>query len=125
MYVKCPEKVKCPKRGNISKTHFWTVLCFDLFQLGKTGRLYKKEQCAICGKTLCSKYALKKHEDAVHFNIRPFGCDICQKRFIMKNDLKDHISAVHKKIKVTLCRLPLNESRGQSYETFKPYGGVK
>jgi len=76
--------------------------CKNVFfgQLGKTGRLYKKEQCAICGKTLCSKYALKKHEDAVHFNVRPFGCDICPKRFIMKNDLRDHITAVHKKIKV-------------------------
>ena len=77
------------------------TLFYFSFQLGKTGRLYKKEQCAICGKTLCSKYALKKHEDAVHFNIRPFGCDICPKRFIMKNDLRDHITAVHKKIKVT------------------------
>ena len=43
---------------------------------------------------------LRKHEDAVHFNIRNFGCELCAKRFSVKNDLTDHVLAVHSKVRL-------------------------
>ena len=43
-------------------------------------------KCAICGKKLANKKSLRKHEDVVHFNIRPFECQMCFKRFADKSD---------------------------------------
>lgn len=63
----------------------------------------KKVQCLICGKVLCDKHSLKKHADAVHFNIRRYPCDFCQKRFSIRNDLRDHVQAVHNKVKGCVC----------------------
>ncbi len=56
--------------------------------------------CPICAKTLYDKHSLRKHEDAVHFNIRPHACRHCGKAFSLRNDLKDHVLAVHAKVKV-------------------------
>ena len=60
----------------------------------------RSRECRICGKVLYDLHSLKKHEDVVHFNLRPHECTKCLKRFSVKNDLHDHVNAVHKKIKV-------------------------
>ncbi len=56
--------------------------------------------CPICGKVLRDRRNLRRHEDAVHLNIRPHGCDRCPKRFSARGDLREHVMAVHDKIKV-------------------------
>jgi hypothetical protein len=68
----------------------------------KRPRRIRHCDCSICGKTLYDKHSLKKHQDVVHFNIRPHGCPVCQKRFSVANDLRDHVAAVHAKEKVKI-----------------------
>ena len=76
--------------------------------IGSFGKkIYK---CQICGKILCDRHSLKKHEDAVHFNIRNHGCEFCPKRFSVRNDLNDHVTAVHSKVKVTNLTILIHEA---------------
>ena len=56
--------------------------------------------CPICGKVLADRQSLRRHEDAVHLNIRPHGCGECPKRFSARRDLLLHVRAVHEKVKV-------------------------
>ena len=83
---------------------YFKFINWDLFK-GPPEIDTKKEsfECPICGKMLSDKKSLKRHEDAVHLNIRNHYCIQCGKRFITKNDLLDHIRSVHEKIRAFIC----------------------
>lgn len=43
-----------------------------------------------CGRTLSTRYNLKKHIEAHHLQIRPFKCAQCQRTFAYKHSLRHH-----------------------------------
>ena len=45
---------------------------------------------ADCGRSLSTRYNLKKHIESHHLHIRPFKCAQCQRSFAYKHSLKHH-----------------------------------
>jgi len=43
-----------------------------------------------CGRSLSTRYNLKKHIEAHHLHIRPFKCAQCQRTFAYKHSLRHH-----------------------------------
>ncbi|TRY71496.1 hypothetical protein TCAL_12610 [Tigriopus californicus] len=89
-------------QSHLVQPHYWiTEIINDLVMEMLPQR--ETQECNICGKTLYDKHSLKKHVDAVHFNIKRFQCQVCQRRFSVKNDLKNHVIAVHERAKNHTC----------------------
>lgn len=114
------------KSMRTSKATSYTFECKVTFLMigffsGANLRIAKKqrepEECNICGKSLYDKHSLKKHVDAVHFNIKRFQCQVCQRRFSVKNDLKNHVIAVHEQAKVCF-ELVILIFRSTNYDQF-------
>ena len=62
--------------------------------------------CAICGKTLFTKYNLKVHMRC-HSDERPFSCPLCEVRFRHNKDLKRHLhskSCVENPLSCAVCQ---------------------
>ena len=55
-------------------------------------------KCSFCKKIFTRKWAMDRHINGSHLNMRPFGCDKCGKKFKQKHHLKKHIK-IHLKTK--------------------------
>ena len=55
--------------------------------------------CTECSYTTHQRNLLRKHHDAVHKNLKPFGCKDCSFTAFSNSLLNMHIKAVHRKIK--------------------------
>ena len=52
--------------------------------------LPRSHQCFKCGSCFYKEGALKRHENTVHTDSRPFKCDTCSKSFKSLQDLRGH-----------------------------------
>lgn len=59
-----------------------------------------------CGKTLSSKYNLKRHIESCHLGIRPYECLVCFKRFSSKQNKREHMRFEHSYSKLTPIEVP-------------------
>ena len=48
-----------------------------------------------CGKSLSSKYNLRRHIESCHQGYRPYECHVCYKRFSSKQNKSEHIRLEH------------------------------
>ena len=60
--------------------------------------------CKSCPKIFKTKIRLKRHDDAVHKKLKPFGCLYCNKTFSTKESANQHSKAVHEEIKPHNCQ---------------------
>ncbi|CAL8130122.1 unnamed protein product [Orchesella dallaii] len=51
----------------------------------------KKFACSLCDKKFTTNVLLKRHKNAVHFDLKAFQCTMCSKKFFTSWSLKEHI----------------------------------
>jgi len=59
----------------------------------------RKYSCDICEKPFHTQFAMSRHKDYVHHNLRPFPCQLCEKTFASKRDMERHTKSLHFRMK--------------------------
>jgi len=49
--------------------------------------------CNACGKHFSTKYNLRKHVEALHLKLKPFGCPLCARHFAYLHSHTQHLQA--------------------------------
>lgn len=72
----------------------------------------RRFKCGRCDARFFRRYDMRKHEAAVHRQLRPHRCEICGNGFAQKHHLSRHKRSVHARLRQFSCRIcPANFSR--------------
>ena len=94
--------MKCPLCPKTYTGKFNIVTHIELLHDGGKVIVIK---CDKCEYETYKKGHMKRHNDAVHLQVKKFKCSLCTHEASLAKNLRTHIQAVHFKIKDFKCTL--------------------
>ena len=61
----------------------------------------KRVKCGKCGRIFCSQYSLRRHEDRLHNDVKPYGLRSCQK-VVQSKELRNTHQGYHREYGTSL-----------------------